>query len=86
MTAIEVMDIEQKQSDPQENENVELDPESLKKLVRKIDLWLMPSIWIIYLLSYVVRKVVKLCSTATNFVLRIEVISVLRRSPAWKLT
>ena len=30
-------------------------PEEEKKLVRKIDLFLMPTIWIMYLLSYMVR-------------------------------
>lgn len=31
-----------------------LDPNAEKKLVRKIDLFLLPCIWIVYLLSYMV--------------------------------
>ena len=27
-----------------------------KKLVRKIDMWLMPTIWILYMFSYMVRR------------------------------
>jgi hypothetical protein len=32
-------------------------PEEEKKLVRKVDLFLMPTIWIMYLLSYMDRTV-----------------------------
>jgi hypothetical protein len=39
-------------------------PEEEKKLLRKIDLFLMPTIWIMYLLSYMDRTVsVSSCST-----------------------
>ena len=48
------MDTEQKDPRVELREEQELDPQKIKKLVRKIDLWLMPSIWIIYLLSFVV--------------------------------
>lgn len=30
-------------------------PEEEKKLLRKIDLYLLPTIWLMYLLSYMVR-------------------------------
>jgi hypothetical protein len=36
-------------------EVIPIDPKAEKKLVRKIDLYLMPSVFVLYLFSYVVR-------------------------------
>jgi hypothetical protein len=35
-------------------EDINIDPEAEKKLLRKIDWHLLPMIWVIYLLSYMV--------------------------------
>lgn len=43
---------------------VVVDPEQNRKLLWKIDLWLMPIIWIIYLLSYVDRTNIGLAKVA----------------------
>lgn len=37
------------------NESVSFSPEEEKALVRKIDLTLLPTIWVMYLLSYLDR-------------------------------
>jgi hypothetical protein len=42
-------------SDQSENVGLTWTPEEEKKLVRKIDLMLMPMIWFMYLLSYMDR-------------------------------
>lgn len=34
---------------------IDIDPAAEKRLVRKIDLYLMPSVFVLYLFSYVVR-------------------------------
>ncbi|CAG9950899.1 unnamed protein product [Clonostachys rosea f. rosea IK726] len=43
---------------------VRLDPQKCKNVRRKIDLWLMPMLWIIYLLSYVDRTNIGLARVA----------------------
>ena len=77
------------QTDHSNNTNGQITwtPEEEKKLVRKIDLFLMPTIWLMYLLSYMVST-----STTTAFVLpahvqcRTEPISATRRLRAWQTT
>jgi hypothetical protein len=44
----------EKQQDSVEHVEVHTDSVEHKKLLRKIDLFLMPAIWVIYLFSYVV--------------------------------
>lgn len=46
----ELHEIEDSQSDSE----MSWTPEEEKKLVRKIDLYLLPTIWLMYLLSYMV--------------------------------
>ena len=46
----ELREIEDSQSDSE----MSWTPEEEKKLVRKIDLYLLPTIWLMYLLSYMV--------------------------------
>ncbi|KAH8892590.1 MFS general substrate transporter [Thozetella sp. PMI_491] len=59
------MDLEKK---PEELEHREvgdsIDPVAHKKLLRKIDLYLMPAIWVIYLFSYVDRTNIGLAKVA----------------------
>jgi hypothetical protein len=52
------MDVEKHEVEQAEfAELADVDPKKLKKLVRKIDMWLMPTIWVIYLFSFVVSRV-----------------------------
>lgn len=54
--------VDSKEPNGQPSEHIELSaagitwtPEEEKKLVRKVDLFLLPAIWIMYLLSYMDR-------------------------------
>jgi hypothetical protein len=49
--------MEVEEVDSQSGNQVTWTAEEEKKLVRKIDLFLMPTIWLMYLLSYMVRSV-----------------------------
>jgi hypothetical protein len=63
----------------------EIDTEAEKRLVRKIDLFLMPSMFILYLLSDMVGHKSRPILDKSKH-LRIVPISALRRSPVWKKT
>lgn len=60
--SVEQLDVDTKVMDNAKHEHVELSageitwtPEEEAKLVRKIDLYLMPIMWLMYLLSYMDR-------------------------------
>lgn len=66
--------------------NMIVDADAEKRLVRKIDLYLMPSIFILYLFSYMVWY---LDLAITNYIplkvlCRIDQTLALRKSPEWK--
>lgn len=64
---------------------VEDTPEE-KKLVRKIDMWLMPSIWILYMFSYMVGLRCRQLRSVSDSLRRIGATSGTPASPAWKTT
>jgi hypothetical protein len=74
-------------SDQSENVGLTWTLEEEKKLVRKIDLMLMPMIWFMYLLSYMDRT-----KSVPLRVLRIEITDMVpvaletRRLPVWLMT
>lgn len=43
----------------------EEETEAEKKLLRKIDMFLLPTIWLVYLLSYMVGEAIHHCRTLT---------------------
>lgn len=49
------LNIEQPEKEPLDVDDYVPDTEEERKLVRKIDLFLLPAIWGMYLLSYMVR-------------------------------
>ena len=51
---LEVDEVESQSGHSNSNGQITWTPEEEKKLVRKIDLFLMPTIWLMYLLSYMV--------------------------------
>lgn len=57
--------------------------EEEKKLVRKIDMYLMPTIWVLYCFSYMVRPVFSLNLIHVNYLFRTELLLVTRRSLVW---
>ncbi len=53
--AMEVEDMDRKQSDPVLENGYVPDTEEERKLLRKIDMRFLPAMWLMYLLSYMDR-------------------------------
>lgn len=71
--------------DLQSDSDMSWTPEEEKKLVRKIDLYLLPTIWLMYLLSYMVRNCLNL-QHVSNRMRRTEPTSAMLNSLEWATT
>lgn len=89
--SVEAVNIETKDMDNTKHvevsaQGISWTPEEEKKLVRKIDSYLLPTMWLMYLLSYMDRtKYVQEMSSTVQMTTNMLVALAMRRLRAWPL-